>query len=492
MGKPIPLVGSPYDTRDPIKAARRCVNLYPESNGQSDSETNPFPYRYWPTPGLRRVSSAPNNSQIRTEYTASNGDLYVVAGNAVYFVSSDWTWTLLGNVIERPTPASLADNGLCIVLVDGTSAGYVIDMTTRQFGGISDDAFYGADRVDYVDTYFTFNRPGTNQWYISLSEATFSMLTSNAGFDPLDVAAKTGGPDQLVTQIVKHREVWLIGSLTSEPWYDAGASDFAFAAIPGAFIDHGCVARFSVARQDVSVFWLSRDREGQGIVVKTDGYEPKRISTHGIEADIQTYSRIDDAIGFCLQQNGHAFYILTFPSADKTWAYDLSAGNAAEAWSEWAWLDDNGNLHRHRANCHTFAYGLNLVGDWQNGNVYALDSAVYTDNGKPVRRIRTFPHIQGGGNLVTYNRFVLDISVGSDVSGGVLGPPEISLRYSGDRGASWSNPLMTSLGASGEYSTQVGWWQLGCGRDYVFEVSYSAPVNAPMGGAYIEAEPHGA
>jgi hypothetical protein len=292
MGKPIPLIGSPYDTRDPIKAARRCVNLYPEKNGQSDSQTNPFPYRYWPIPGLRKVAQAPNAAPIRCEYTASNGDLYVVSGNAVYFVAADLSWNALGTIHEAITPVSMADNGLCIILVDGTSTGYVIDMASRQFGGISDDAFYGADRVDYVDTYFTFNRPGTNQWYISLSEATFAMLTANLGFDPLDVAAKTGGPDQLVTQIVKHREVWLIGSLTSEPWFDAGAADFAFAAIPGAFIDHGCVARYSVARQDVSVFWLSRDREGQGIVVRTDGYEPKRISTHGIEADIQTYPEL--------------------------------------------------------------------------------------------------------------------------------------------------------------------------------------------------------
>lgn len=486
MGKPIPLAGSPYDTRDPIRAARRCINLYPEKNGQDE----PFPYRHWPTPGLRLLGTAPNGAPVRCEYTASNGDLYVIAGAAVYYVGPDYVFNQLGSVAEKITPASMADNGLCIMIVDGSAAGYVIDMASRAFGGVSDSAFYGADRVDYIDTYFVLNRPGTNQMYITRSVVTFAMLTTGGGFDPLDIAAKTGGPDQLQTVIVKHREVWLIGSLTSEPWYDAGAPDFAFAAIPGAFIDHGCVARYSVARQDVSVFWLSRDREGQGIVVRTDGYEPKRISTHGIEADIRTYSRIDDAIGFCLQFQGHAFYILTFPSADKTWGFDLSAENSAEAWSEWAWMDNNGQLHRHRANCHTFAYGQNIVGDWQNGNLYALDPAVFDDVGRPIRRVRTFPHIQSGGNQVSYTRFILDVQVGSDASGGVLGPPEIALRYSGDRGANWSDPLINTLGAAGEYWTQVDWYQLGCGRDYVFEVSYSAPVSAPIGGAYIEAEAH--
>ncbi len=488
MAKPLPLIGSPYDTRDPIRAARRCINLYPEKQGQSDQQTNPFPYRYWPIPGLRLITQAPNGAKIRTEYTASNGDLYIVAGSGVYFVASDWTWTHLGTIAEKTSPASFADNGLCVVLCDGSAAGYVIDMTSRTFAGISDDAFYGADRVDYVDTFFTFNRPGTNQWYVSLSEVNFAMLTSNAGFDPLDIAAKTGGPDMLQTQLVNQRQVWLVGSLTSEPWFNAGAADFAFQTIPGAFIDHGCVARYSVATQDVSVFWLSRDRQGQGIIIKTEGYQPKRISTHGIEADIQTYPRIDDAIGFCLQQSGHAFYVITFPSADKTWAFDIASEHSSEAWSEWAWLDDNGLLHRHRANCATFAYGYNLVGDWQNGNIYAFDPRVGDDNGRTVTRVRTFPHIQNGGNLLTYTRFIADMQVAPDPVDPSFGPPQISLRYSSDRGASWSDYLVASLGQVGEYNTQVGWYQLGCGRDYVFEVSYSARLT--LSGAYIEVEAH--
>jgi hypothetical protein len=32
-------------------------------------------------------------------------------------------------------------------------------------------------RVDYIDTFFLLNRPGTNQWYTSLSNVTFANLT---------------------------------------------------------------------------------------------------------------------------------------------------------------------------------------------------------------------------------------------------------------------------------------------------------------------------
>lgn len=561
MGSPIPLLGTPYRTRDPVVAARRCVNLYPEKNG----EGAPFPVTHWPTPGIVKRATTPNGNPVRGSYTASNGELFVVSGSGVYFVAVDYSFVLLGQIAERSTPVYMADNGLCVVLCDGSATGYAIDITRdddgnvpHTFGGINDAAFYGANRVDYVDTYFVFNRPSTNQWYISKSEATFGMLTQTAepvtgslkigdanvtemedtssfqvgqavsgtgiqdgttilsilsktqlvlskpaqatiaggtinimpvaGFDSLDIVAKTGGADNIATIIVKHAEVWLIGELTSEVWYNAGAADFAFSRLPGSFIDHGCVARSSVAKQDVSIFWLSKDREGQGIVVRTDGYGLKRISTHALEEEMQAYGVLSDAVGFCFQKAGHAFYALTFPTADKTWVYDL----AEDQWHEWAWADDSGNLHRHRANTHTFAYGRNTVGDWQNGSIYSLEGDVYTDDGRPVVRLTTFPHVKAGGDLLTVNQLIADMQVGSDESGGVLGAPEVTLRYSPNRGAGFSEPLIQTLGEQGAYDTLVTWWQLGCGRDFVFEISWAAPLKTVLNGAYIRTERHAA
>src|SRR5579863_9617734 len=98
---------------------------------------------------------------IRCEYRATNGDLYVVADNSVLFVDSNWNTTSLGTIAAGTSICYMSDNGLCVVLVDGTTSGYAIDLTSHSFGTINaDPAFYGADRVDFVDTFFTFNRPG--------------------------------------------------------------------------------------------------------------------------------------------------------------------------------------------------------------------------------------------------------------------------------------------------------------------------------------------
>lgn len=479
----IPLTGGAYEARSILANAQRCVNLYPEINPQSSEA--PVPVTHYPTPGLTLLAASPVSIVMRCCYRASNGALYVVIGTYVYYVNQLFTLTQLGRVTSENTPVSMSDNGLVVVIVDGTSNGYAIKMVDNTFGTISATNFYGADRVDYVDTYFLFNRPNTNQWYISLSNVTYSMLTGGIAFDSLDIASKTGSPDPLMSIIVMHREVWLIGALTTEIWYNSGAADFTFQIIPGAFIEHGCVAKYSVAAQDLSVYWLSQDRQGQTVVIKGGTYQAKRISTHAIENEFSTYSTISDAIGFTYQQDGHTFYVLIFPTADKTWVYD----EATDLWHERAWTDSDGILHRHRANCYANAYGKSIVGDWENGTLYALDLNTYTDNGAPITRIRSFPHLLDDGKRVTYSQFIADMQVGTDDGAdgsSSTNPPTISLRFSDTRGASWGTKIEQSLGATGQYYTSVQFNRLGMARDRVFELSWSAPCMTALNGAFIQ------
>ena len=264
----VPLILGAYQSRSLIAGAQKCVNLYTEENPDPQA---PVPVTHYPTPGLTLFSEAPTIAAGRGVYTASNGDLYEVIGATLFFVAVDGTFTSIGTVADRAGPVTMADNGLVILLVDGTTTGYVIDLVTRAFAIIADPNFLGADKVAYIDTYFALNRPGTNKFYISLSEVSYAMLTNatpGSAFDSLDIAAKVGSADHIVSLTTVHGQLWLIGALTTEIWYNSGASDFTFERQPGAFIEHGCSAPYSVARQDIAVFWLSQDREGRGIVIK--------------------------------------------------------------------------------------------------------------------------------------------------------------------------------------------------------------------------------
>jgi hypothetical protein len=484
------LSGGAYQARSLISGAQRCVNLYPEQN-PADSDP-PVPVTHYPTPGTVELGMPSTVSVVRALYTATNGDLYAVTGNEVAYVNAAWERTVIGQLVgDHRTTVSMVDNGVVLVIVDGTANGWAVDLVTRNFAAINDPAFYGANRAEYQDGYLCFDKPGTAQFYISLYLVTFANLTQgviNAGstyaaFDPLDIAAKTGSADALATIISIKGEVWLLGSQRgSEIWNNTGAADFTFGRQAGAVIEHGCVARYSVASQDVSVFWLSQDLQGKGIVVRGSGYQLERISTHAIEADIQSYPRMDDAIGYCFQQQGHAFYVLAFPTANKTWAFELKT----KQWHELVWMDDSGGYNRHRGNCCAFAYGKNVIGDWQNGKFYSLEPDIYTDAGRPMMHLRTFPHMVKNGNRVTYWRFVADMEVGTPTSDGSL--PQASLRWSDTRGASWNDPVLQSMGAPGAYDTSIQWRPLGQGRDRVFELSWSSDQKTALNGAFVDVE----
>ena len=396
----VPLTGGAYRARSVIASAQRQLNLYAEPMPPQQGE--PEQATLYPTAGLRLLTTLPQGP-IRGIRQASNGMVYAVAGSGVYSFAGGWSGSQIGTITAgRTTPVKMADNGLTLVIVDGSSNGWQVTLAGNVFSQISDPtgSFQGGTFADYLDTFLLFNVPGTPQFQSSQSLAVT--------FDPLYFANKESYSDLLAALVVIKREIWLIGQRTTEVWYNTGAADFPFQSMPGVFIDHGTIAPYSLAATDNAAFWVSQDRTGQGIVLQGAGYEAKRISTYAIEAEFARYPTLTDAIGMTYQYSGHSFYHLTFPTADKTWIFDINGGP-----SELAWIDGNGTEHRHRANCAGLCNGVIAVGDWQNGNIYALDPAAYTDNGAPIKRLRRFPHILADGKRVFYRQFLADMETGT-------------------------------------------------------------------------------
>jgi hypothetical protein len=298
----------------------------------------------------------------------------------------------------------MADNGLDVLLVDGSPWGWTIRLADDAFARLdsSGGAFRGGTRVDYLDTFFILNAPGTPQFYASNSLSTV--------FDPLYFANKEAFSDMLVVAAVAKLEIWLVGTKSTEIYFNSGKADFPFERQPSVFIDHGTCAPYSVVSVDNNVLWLSQDREGRGIVVRGAGYTASRISTYAIEDDLSRYRNLTDAIGVAYQVAGHWFYSLSFPTDDRTWCYDIGVGQ----WHELATLDSNGTEHRHRANCSAVAHGQVVVGDYVTGEIHALDPDCYTDAGMPIKRQRAFPHIMADGKRVAFHCLQADMQAGRD------------------------------------------------------------------------------
>ena len=377
----------------------------------------------------------------------------------------------------------------------------------------SDGAFTGADVVDIVDNYFIYNNPNTQQYAAS---GLLSPITAALSF-----ASKFTGPDNLVSLIADHGQVYLLGEQTSEVWADAGTFPFAFQRIPGSSSQHGIAAKFSVARVGNSFAYLSRNIRGQAQIVMMNGYFPERISTHAVENTLVNVN-ISDAIAWTYQQEGHEVYVISFPTLDLTWAYDVSTG----MWHKWLYCDDFNNYHRHRGNCIANFQNMLMVGDWENGIIYELDPNNYTDNGQNIRRLRRAPHlvtdfqrqyfdelqihfqpgvgIQNPNAVIPnsapvnqspfyiYNNQNYTILLGSNlVIGNVTDAPGVSpqamLRWSNDGGSTWSNEHWVSIGKLGKYKNRAIWRRLGTARDRVFEVVVTDPIKAVIVSANLKA-----
>jgi hypothetical protein len=305
--------------------------------------------------------------------------------------------------------------------------------------------------------------------------------------------------------------------------------------VQGAFNEIGCIAAFSVAKLDNGIFWLGADARGQGIVYRANGYTAQRVSTHAIEWQIQQYENMTDAIAYTYQQDGHAFYVLIFPSANTTWVFDV----ATSMWHERAAFV-NGDFTRHRSNCQMAFNGEVVVGDHELGNLYAFDLDVFTDDGavqKWLRSWRALPTGQNDLKRTAHHSLQLDAETGAidasvttpiieiDVSdpnddlltesgdylvweapasaGGRLLieessftataiDPQVMLRWSDDGGHTWSNSHWRSMGKTGAYGTRVLWRRLGMTlklRDRVYEVSGTDQTKIAIVGAELIMSP---
>ena len=470
-----PILGQTYVARSVNAADARMVNLFAEV--LSEGKEAAFLQR---APGLRLLNTI-GNGPVRGlwAFSPQDGVGFVVSGTQLYKINNAYTATLIGTVAGTG-PVSIADNGTQ-VFIAANGPSYIYNNTTNAFGQITDPDFPGAVTVAYLDGYFVFNEPNSQKMWVT-------QLLDGTSIDPLDFASTEGSPDGLVAVLSNFREIWAFGTNSIEVWYDSGASDFPLQRIQGAFNELGCAAPYSIAKVDNGLFWLGRDRRGQGIVYQANGYSGQRISTHAVEWQIQQYSDLSDAIAYTYQQDGHSFYVLIFPTANTTWVYDL----ATQAWHERAGFTD-GAFTRHRSNCQMAFNNEVVVGDFENGNIYAFDLDDYSDNGQIQKWLRSWRALGPGKNdlkRTAQHSLQLDIESGVGLNLGQGSDPQVMLRWSDDGGHTWSNEHWSPVGKIGEYYKRVFWRRLGMTlklRDRVYEVSMTDPVKVAIMGAELHA-----
>jgi hypothetical protein len=467
----IPFVGPAYESRSPNVNAQRCVNWYLEAGGPGAKN----PIALYGTPGLLEFSDVGGDG-MRGMYHVPSKNLFTVSGDKFKEVNRVGVVTERGTLNSTTGRVSMADNGTQIMIVDGVD-GYIYNLDTEVFVQITDPDFPGADTVDFIDQYFAVNKPDTGRWYVSA-------LLNGLDWTATDFVTAESSSDNL-SAVINADDGTLVslGRYTSEIWYNAAASGNPFARVAGGIMNWGIDATFSLVKGDETLFWLARNLTGDKIVVRKEGFNARRISTNAIEFAMSEMTTTSDAIAYMYTEQGHTFYVLTFPTGNQTWVYDLSTG----VWHERSSYKITGEI-RHRSNAYFFFAGSHMVGDFESGKIYKMNTDFLDDAGDPIKRTRATQHLHNLEKRVSYLSLQVDMQVGVGEGLGQGKDPRVMLRWSDDGGHTWSNEKWRDIGKIGEFKKRIIWNRLGASRDRIFELSITDPVKAALIGATANIE----
>ena len=474
-------IGGSSPSLSAIATSERTVNFYVEQIG---TEGRQHKTALYPTPGQQAWITAANSLGVLVDVGGRGGiwtgaRAFVVIGGGFYEIFADATITKRGSVAQDAHVAQLAYNGPTgdeLLIASGGNA-YCYVLTTNVLTQVLTGE---AHQIGMLDEYF-----------LALNQTTGKLRLSNLNdgltWDVSEFALRSAQPDPWVAMAINAPDIWLLGAKTGDVWYDAGTSPFPLAARTGLNLPYGIIAPFSLQFSGGQGLWLAANSDGAGLVVATQGYGVKPISTLELDTAIASYQRtasITDAEAFLFQMVGHTFYVLRFPSANATWLYDLTMGK----WTELGtWNSTTGSYDVWHPRFHLYAFGSkHITGESATGTLSLMDVTTGTEaDGSAIRRLRRGPVLVNDLQRQSISRFEIAIEAGLGLQSGQGSDPVVMGHFSSDGGKTWGTERTCGIGRIGQYTKRCFWNRLGSPRLWVPEVVITDPVPLRILDAYI-------
>lgn len=468
---------SSYTLTEPRAASRRLVNCFSEpspTSGQNDVKNQDTPLILRRAPGIQAFyDTGLTDSPVRGMWVMQ-GILYAVIGSKLYRIDINGSPTIIGTGILGSKRVLMSDNGYCLVIIapeltnsgvnPGDNVGFTYT-TAGAFAPITDLTFLqlGAINLGFIDSYIVFLAANGREFYNCDSQST-------SGTGPITFTSAGGtefvrefGTDPFVGMTVLTRTILMIGQLTSEAFVDQGNQvGSPFTGAPNDFMEIGCVAGYTVVKQDGSAFWIAQDRtirryiEGNAV----------RVSTYAIESILEQ-ADLTDAYAVSYSIGGHLMVAFTLPTSKHTFVYDCST-------QQWHELDSYG-LGYWRPYCTAQAYGKQMIGDSQAGRIGFLNTSIFSEFDVQQRAEWTHASIYKDHNRLLHQRLEIIMGTGS-IGLPTTVSPQVSLYASDDGGNTFKALPTRSLGSTGQRFVRCVWYNLGMSRERVYRVAISDPV----------------
>lgn len=369
--------------------------------------------------------------------------------------------------------ATLSDTGIESVSFEG-GTGYSIKPTVTVSEPQGTSFPDNPTTVTYFDGYFIV----TNGTMSAFASELFNGLL----FNPLATSPIQSAPDNVQTTISVFQQMLFIKQYTSEWFYDAAvptSQGFPLARVGGGVITFGTRAPWSVCRGAGTVFWLADQWNGDAGEfigpVMLSGSNPAPIGTPAINYRMGQWQDIENAFGYCYSDGGHTFVVWTSPGDNETLVYDVTT----QMWHERStYAGDDAAINRHIGNSYAYFNSKHLIGDWQSGNVYDMDSSHLTDAGQPIVWLRRTKHLFDNDRLDRL--FVTRMEVDAEIE--PKSSATVCLSCSKDNGQTF--PVQHVKQASG----RLVFHRLGMARDRVWQISGADPTTVVLLGGYAEVE----
>lgn len=388
--------------------------------------------------------------------------IFVCDGSIYAITASDGTYEdITGDSLASGVPVYFATDGTNLIMANGGKMVTYNNTGTTAFMA-DPDAPVTVSHVAFLDSYIlatdTSNR-GRFYW---------SDVGNSLSWNALSFATAEAKPDDLEALHVGYREIMLFGGESAEIWWNDGSTPFRRRE---RVLERGCIAPHSVQNCGGSWVWLDHERR----VVRLDGNtSTPRLVSIPFDNIIRDIDSVDDARSMFIPIGVRAYYVLTFPTANQTFVYDLTT----DQWAEWGnYQSGSGTYDRYVGQAFAYAkdWEFNLIGDKDEGKIYKLDDSAPQDVDEDIRFIVQTGHISHG----TYakkksRRLVIRLKRAAGSATTLADEPKVMLRWRDDN-ADWQmeTGVEVSVGQTGEYDFFVKLDRMGTYRTRQYEFSYT-------------------
>ncbi|MCH8134753.1 MAG: hypothetical protein IIB77_02095 [Proteobacteria bacterium] len=452
-------------------AAQRCINWEPVVPQASALNQRAL----FDVHGIdtRTLTGATINGLNRGSQVV-NGIPYFINGTNLYSISSANVVTDHGTVVGAGR-VSLANNGQYLVIVVPGITGYAFNNVDSSLTEITDIDFQVSDTVSFKDGFFIYTASDGNQFFIS-------NLNQPLVYSGLDFGSAEVRPDKIVATHVNRNELFVAGEDTFELFQNIGGDGFPFIRVPGADIQKGLRAKFSIVDFDNSfVFLGGAPRELTAVWRMGAGAE--KISTSAVDNAIQEFTEdeISDAFAFTYAHGGNFFVAFTFTSTripSKTFVYDATTSALT---GDLIWHERQSGIadDKWRVTSIVSAYGDLLVGDQADGRIGTLNKNTHTEYGNVIKRQKTSTPFNSDQFPLFVSELKLTMESGLGKISGETTDPQVKMEFSNDGARTFHNGGLRPYGKIGEYEKLPSWRRQGrIPRNRVLQFTVTEPIKS--------------